>query len=234
MTTIVSNGYHLFVDKRTTIPHNLTLTGYGETRTTTRIEHTSDLCSKLVIPTNWKYKGKKITAATAAGKLDEMESIYKSLDKASVEVVVDVIGASGLFNHAFKEGLGVVLLTEDFHTVNITVNSKGLRLNCNKPGVTVVTGGGISNFNAMKKFIDKKDLFKIRPLDVFLYSTSRSDLWSSQAFDHFDNVFLKSFKNLRPASRSVLASIDRLNKLIDLNNAVKASENEQNHAGNQA
>ncbi len=227
MTTIVSNGYHLIVDKRTTSTHDMPVSGYGDKKITTKIQSKSDLGCKIITPDKWHYKDKKIIAATAAGIKSEFELLYKSFDKANVEAVTSVLNSVGYFHRTTSQPGAIVLLTEDFHTVLINISKRSAVTFLYKPGVVVVAGGGENNFHSLSKFIRNEDKANLRPVDVFLYSVSRSDLYSSMIFDHFDSTLKKSFLNLRPSTVSVKTSIDRLNQMVDLHNAPKDSENEQ-------
>lgn len=226
MTTIVSNGYYMLADKRTTFTssaiHHPELTsgyeGFKFSRPSRRYHN--DEVTKLVPEPPTTYGKKKVVAIAGSGDVDMINELLSYLEHMTVEEMVKVKARSSRASGYVQ----LLFITEDFHTHRISF-SKGdgaISERSYRPGSLAATGsGGVM----LMEFQDRMQhrVEKTHILNLFLLA-SNTDPASSNCFDVYGAQEKKYFCNIIPTPEEVTACVRQATSLLDF-----ASYRKQHH-----
>lgn len=219
MTTIVSNGYYMIADKRTTqtsrvIKNSMSLASECENFKYSRPHITGylDETTKLIPQPKTTYKNKKVLCIGMAG---EAGFINYQLSLLSYMTMDQLLKLNSEIN-TVEAGCTFLFITEDFHSHKVNyspAHERIITVSSFPPGVSVVVGSGggiIGSLNRrMPGVFDKAHI-----LSLFLFATN-TDKGSSNCFDVYGTREAKYFCKIIPSQKEVQSRCEEVSKLLN-------------------
>lgn len=218
MTTIVSNGYFLIADRRSTIRVETNyLTGGEIKRGDTRFY--KDQTNKIITPQNIYIGDKLVRAIACSGNIDFIFYTL-SLSKLGFDINLPSIFAcvAGIPAPS-KVSCTLLAVTEDnvthkFRFVSTVTSGENLwRVDSERfaPGTIVVAGSGGDVWDETVPLLtDGRDM---DVLDVFTFCAHR-DSWSSDHYSVYGVTAHELFEDVRPREEEIFESMRRISDKI--------------------
>ena len=206
MTTIVSNGYYMIADKRTTFSSAPAKTpclksqvkGFSYKRVPGRAR--MDGATKLIPEPIATYNGKKILSIAGSGSVSAIIEVMNLLTYLKLEDLISFKARQGGCGGQVK----VILITEDFysHIVDFTQHHAHRPSEKSyKPGTLAAVGSGGAFLMDIQERLNNQ-LNKVDILNAFLFA-SNSDIASSNCYDVYGTREQKYFSNVVPSHEEV-------------------------------
>lgn len=236
MTTILSNGYYLIGDKRTshTTPATKTtilesnLEGFVHSRLHRKTQ--TDETKKVIPLPKTTFEGKAVLAIAGAGNVERINEAYNFFTVMSIDAYASIKKSSKQHTplHSF------LFITEDFHSHRIVFTFSGQFTSLQviqssfKPGHVIASGSGGSLINELQERTHNK-LNEGHPLSAFLLGTN-TDAGSSNCYDVYGVREKKYFSKIIPTTEAVTSHIKEAMSLIDLSTCRKQHFFKENKA----
>lgn len=218
MTTIISNGYYMVADKRTTLPaprqkKTTSLESRCENFKHSRPPVTGylDETTKLIPEPKTTYNDKKILCLAAAGSVSVINYQLALLAHMTMDQLLKLNSSTD----GGEGGCSFIFITEDFHTHKVHYaagHDDPISMSSFPPGTNVVLGSGNSIINVIDRRLP--GVFnKVHILSLFLFTTN-TDKGSSNCFDVYGCREAKYFCKIIPTHEEVRSRCDEVTKLL--------------------